>query len=163
MKKIADLKRKLQQAGSVDEKISVLDQEPAVISFLKKQGPRFPFLLQGDRDRELVVKQLIAIGQVDKILGDAATFQAQIEKLLKVELFYREMGGILGYHEKVLSLLKQGPTPSSSSSLYHSPSFLDISAPTEAVEEMIAWGIEGLAELAELYPLSTAPPLLPFI
>src|SRR3989344_3576464 len=66
------------------------------------------------------------------------------------------MGGIIGYHEKVLFLLKQGPTPSSFSALYHSPSFLDISAPTEAVEEMIAWGIEGLAELAEIYPLGGA-------
>jgi hypothetical protein len=111
---------------------------------------------------EAVLKQVIAIGQADLLFEglDGANIQAEslrelLEKLVAIDHFYREIGGIVGYQAKILQLLKGG-SQSAAPANYHAPFFFDIAEETPEVKEAIAWGIEGLAELAEIYPLGGA-------
>ena len=156
MRKLRELISKLQKVTTVQKKIAILDQVPRVKAFMKKQNPLFVSALAPEQ--EFAVKQLVAIGQWERVVGKSPSSQELnilLEKLLSVDSFYREVGGLLGYHKTVLSLLQNGPKYFSEST-YHSPSFIDISSPDPSVVEMVEWGIEALPELSEIYPLGGA-------
>jgi hypothetical protein len=159
MRKIAELHSRLQKTASVQEKIGILDAEPAVVAMMSGPSP-LRILISGLMpESELAMKELLAIGQLERIIGKAPLaaepLRELIDTLLSVDSFYRELGGIVGYHEKLLSLL-QAPSKEPIACSYHSPAFQDISHPTASVMEMIGWGIDALPELAEIYPLGGA-------
>ncbi|KAJ0044774.1 hypothetical protein Pint_06554 [Pistacia integerrima] len=94
-----------------------------------------------------------------------------LNKLLKsleeIEQFYDCIGGIIGYQVKVLELLAQskfeeqtmGRIQHINESMecqfleVHVPSGLDLSQNTEYASQAALWGIKGLPELGEIYPL----------
>ncbi|KAG6665926.1 UTP--glucose-1-phosphate uridylyltransferase 3, chloroplastic isoform X1 [Carya illinoinensis] len=94
-----------------------------------------------------------------------------IKKLLKtlgeIEQFYDCIGGIIGYQITVLELLaretcnrqatnwSQTRTESKECQFLdiHAPSGLDLSQSTEYASQAAIWGIEGLSDLGEIYPL----------
>lgn len=105
--------------------------------------------------------QLDAIGQLDRLIHHPSFSLQSLENLLRtllpVEEFYKEMGGVAGYSEKILSLLKRDQNMAVASHFqYHSPSFIDISKMDAFTQEAIAWGIEALPEMAEMIPLGGA-------
>ncbi|HSX11450.1 MAG TPA: UTP--glucose-1-phosphate uridylyltransferase [Chlamydiales bacterium] len=148
---------------SVHEKISALDPLPALEKFLAKY-PFLRLLLAGlSPECEVALKQTIAIGQGECLFSgitesnfDAERFRELIEKLVAIDHFYREIGGIVGYQKTILQLLRGPSEVDVSPAHYHSPSFIDISEETASVKEAIAWGIESLPEIAEIYPLGGA-------
>ncbi|XP_051121257.1 UTP--glucose-1-phosphate uridylyltransferase 3, chloroplastic [Andrographis paniculata] len=100
-----------------------------------------------DRDRD-------ALRSLAKMLGE-------------VERFYDCIGGIIGYQMMVLELIAQsnqeGQNINWSSQTnrllkskfveIHPPSVLDLSKDTEYAHQAALWGIEGLPNLGEIYPL----------
>lgn len=165
---LIDLRDRLLSAVSIHEKLEILDQRPIVQKFIKTSKPLALFLDALAPDCALALKQLIAIGQAERLFRgwDESGFRAEplrdlIEKLLPIDLFYREIGGIVGYQLKILTLLEdffkdKDPQPICGPSVFHSPRFQDISEESESVKETIAWGIESLPEIAEMYPLGGA-------
>lgn len=137
---LSRLSRKLASETSVESKMALLDALPQVQNYKKP--------LKGSLERRLAYKQLIAIGQ-EKLLELP---QPELEKLLQVDSFYRELGGIVGYHTKILELLNRSPKPLEMVH-YHSPFFIDIS---QNAEEAVSWGLEAMPEMAEMYPLGGA-------
>ncbi len=122
-----------------------------------------PFLAGLSPECESAFKQMIAAGQADRVFSgmDAAALQSGalrelLSKLLEIDQFYRELGGIVGYQAKVLELLNAPEAKCESSSIYHSPYFIDMTEETEEVDRAISWGIEALPEMAEFYPLGGA-------
>ncbi|MES1224292.1 MAG: UTP--glucose-1-phosphate uridylyltransferase, partial [Bacteroidota bacterium] len=80
-----------------------------------------------------------------------------LEDLIPVEIFYKDIGGIIGYHYTMLSLLK------SEKSIFdqgkyrcHRPPQCDISTDSEQVRSYVIDGIRALPEMAELYPVGGA-------
>lgn len=131
--------------------------------FHKKHPYLAPFLEGISTESKAAFQQTIAIGQADRLFEgvNERNFQRErleelLEKLTAIDHFYREMGGIIGYQTKILDLLRGEPEPSSSQAHYHSPSFIDIAAETEEVREATVWGLEGLPQMAEIYPLGGA-------
>jgi hypothetical protein len=105
---------------------------------------------------EGVIRQLIEIGQAERIFGgsfDEAKFSDLMEKLVAMDRFYREIGGIAGYQKKVLELLRG--KEERIERIYHAPKFIEIGKESE-VGEAIEWGIDAMAEMAEIYPLGGA-------
>ncbi len=105
---------------------------------------------------EGVIRQLIEIGQAERIFGgsfDEAKFSDLMEKLVAMDRFYREIGGIAGYQKKVLELLRG--KEERIERIYHAPQFIEIGKESE-VGEAIEWGIDAMAEMAEIYPLGGA-------
>ncbi|GMH04189.1 hypothetical protein Nepgr_006028 [Nepenthes gracilis] len=96
-----------------------------------------------------------------------------LEKLLKtlreIDEFYDCIGGIIGYQISVLELLARstsGETINRSRHIneslkcqfleIHSPNGFDLSQNTEYASQAALWGIEGLPDLGEIYPLGGA-------
>lgn len=156
-----ELQRKLENAKSVMEKIAILDLDDRVARCCRDHEFLSEIISQLEPDSQLAVKSLIAIGQFDRVVGSIESggklFQDLLDKLRPIDSFYREMGGIVGYHETVLSLLSRTlQTPSVTKSVFHSPSFIDISELKSEVREAILWGIDAMPQLGEIYPLGGA-------
>ncbi|PQQ16998.1 UTP--glucose-1-phosphate uridylyltransferase 3 chloroplastic [Prunus yedoensis var. nudiflora] len=112
-------------------------------------------------------------GSGEKIGGVALNDEdiMDLKKLLKnlgeIEQFYNCIGGIIGYQIAVLELLAQSSvevqTTNWSKSIQehmecqfleiHAPSGLDLSQNPEYASQAALWGIQGLPDLGEIYPL----------
>lgn len=158
------LQRKLDAASSSHEKLEILNEHPAVQKFIGRFKFLSAFWAGLAPECELVLKQLAAIGQADRLFSgiDASNLRANllrelIDKLIPIDHFYRELGGIIGYQAKIQSLLNPAKEPENSGSVvFHSPLFQNISEETQSVRETISWGIESMPEMAEMYPLGGA-------
>lgn len=161
MEKTLDhLSENLRTAPSAEGKIALLDSVPLVREYLEKTPGLSGLLAQMPPESESAAKQLIAIGQMDRLVGegpiDGKALLKLLEKMIAVDTFYRELGGIVGYQNKILEFLKGSVDPQSEISAFRAPKFIDITEETEEVLEAIHCGIESLPELAEMYPLGGA-------
>lgn len=119
-----------------------------------------PFLAKFPREYIAALKQVIAIGQAERLFAgvdevDEQKFIDLMEKLVAIDRFYREMGGIVGYQAKILQLLS-GVIEQGEKAQYHSPSFLHLEEDSAAVQEAVSWGIDAMDQMAEIYPLGGA-------
>ncbi|PRQ59485.1 putative UTP--glucose-1-phosphate uridylyltransferase [Rosa chinensis] len=94
-----------------------------------------------------------------------------LKKLLKnlgeVEQFYNCIGGVIGYQITVMELLAKSRVEMQTTNWYdkiqeqmecqfleiHAPSGLDLSENAEYAAQAALWGIQGLPDLGEIYPL----------
>ncbi|KAJ8557624.1 hypothetical protein K7X08_003249 [Anisodus acutangulus] len=91
--------------------------------------------------------------------------RSMLKIIAEVERFYDCIGGIIGYQIMVLELLAQSTferqylSHHSNKSLkgeiieIHPPSVLDLSQDVEYASQAAIWGIEGLPNMGEIYPL----------
>lgn len=151
------LGKRLANASSIDEKLTILNTLSCVEEFLNAH-PKLNSL-QLSKEAKLVLHETIAIGQAERLFGDESDPQKihdLLETLILIDHFYREIGGIIGYQEKILDLIQGAKVEPPSQAGYHSPAFLDIAEETPSVQEAIVWGIEAMPEMAEIYPLGGA-------
>lgn len=146
----------LARTSSVSERIAILDQIPSVGDFFRSH----PLLFKGlSLEEEIVLKQLAAIGQADRLFAgkfDAVALKELLVKLIDIDHFYREIGGITGYAAKVEELLEGKLEDHEPTAEYLSPSYIDITEESTKVVEAIEWGIDALCEMGEIYPLGGA-------
>lgn len=137
--KLSNLADALKKCRSDEERIEVLDQDPRVREARHEK-------------HELILKSLTAIGQEDKIASDQ-----MLEELVPVESFYKEMGGIVGYHSTMLSFLSdEGQFQGQEDVSFHRPPGIDISTEDDDVKTYVLEGILSLPQLAEIYPVGGA-------
>ncbi len=161
---LEELRDALNGASSAHDKLAILNELPSVREFQERFRFLSTFMASLAPECELSLKQLAAIGQADRLFSgvDETNVRAEvlrdlIDKLIPIDQFYREMGGIVGYQAKIQNLLSPCEEPKHSGEVfYHSPLFQNISEETESVREMIGWGIESMPEIAEMYPLGGA-------
>ena len=151
LKRLQQLANELKGCKTDQERLVLLNKDAQV------QMHYFP---QPDSAQatELILKSLIAIGQKPSELS------VSIDELLPVEDFYKDIGGIVGYHATMLTLIeeeKQGAVQEIAH--YHRPPGYDISTLTEEVQQWVRAGIEALPHLAELYPVGGAADRLQLI
>src|SRR5690606_32246191 len=102
-------------ACSVSEKGSILDAIPVVAQFFEQ----YPLLsVQLSVEERCALAQVVAIGQTKQLFGDLdisqvdlKTLRLTLEKLVLLDRFYRELGGIVGYQAKILQLLQAKKEP----------------------------------------------------
>lgn len=115
-----------------------------------------------DAERK-ALRQVFEIGQGERLFEgvteenfNRSTFDQLLKKLVAIDHFYREIGGIAGYQKKILELLSARSAPEVPSAVYHSPSFIDLLEETPEVLEAIEWGIDQMGQMGEIYPLGGA-------
>ncbi|GEM_PF-286463 len=92
------------------ERVKILDEDLQIQQQVKNMPWICPFF--SDTANELILKSLIAIGQTDLLLPmQEGSHKEQIRTLLQdlipVEVFYKKIGGIIGYHQTMLFFLSQ--------------------------------------------------------
>ncbi|CAH8360429.1 unnamed protein product [Eruca vesicaria subsp. sativa] len=113
----------------------------------------------GYKDRRNTVLEAEEVDHFRKFL----TFLGEIEQ------FYDCIGGIIGYQVMVLELLHQSTMRHNINRSHlveeslgcqylemHTPSVLDLTKEKEYASQAALWGIEGLPDLGEIYPLGGA-------
>jgi UDP-N-acetylglucosamine pyrophosphorylase len=151
------LAKRLSSAQSTREKLLILNEESSIAEFFQSHPALFSFFTHLPEESKLVLQELIVIGQANRLLEGADLTQVHdlLNKLFVIHHFYREIGGIVGYQAKVLELL-EGRFETPSAAGYHSPAFIDIATENPDVQQAIAWGIDELDQIAEIYPLGGA-------
>jgi len=154
LERLEILNHNLLKFCSVREKIAYLDSNPTIFEFIKKNQRMQEVLTP---ESEWIFKQMIAIGQGESLLAcPSDRLNDLFHQLSKIDRFYQELGGIIGYQVEVLRKLKPTLISGFKEATFHSPHFHDISQKTDEVEEAIHDGIEALASTAEFYPLGGA-------
>lgn len=159
------LKQILQQK-ELAHKMVVLDRQPEVLVFFRPENPLFPYLESLPLEREYVVKSIAVIGEANNLffsqepLKDSKKlFSACLDSLLEVEKFYDTIGGILGYHLKVLELLLAGESAIKAEQSHHTyfmPQGFDLTHSTPEKDKFVRLGIESLPGMGEIYPVGGA-------
>ncbi|KAK8508246.1 hypothetical protein V6N13_055689 [Hibiscus sabdariffa] len=99
-------------------------------------------------------------------------FKKLLKVLGQVEEFYDCIGGIVGYQIMVLELLAQSSLQIQTTTHesmecqlleIHPPTGCDLSSDTEYASQAALWGIEGLPDLGEIYPLGGSADRLSFV
>ena len=160
----------LKNSGSNQERIEVLNQDPQVQRWLEKPSWLRTFSAHLSEECELIIKSLIAIGQEEPLLlsgdadqGQAEKLRAMLEELFPVESFYKEIGGIIGYHWTMFSFLSRGAISGTAErGCYHRPPGVDITAENDSVRSSILQGIVSLPLMGEIYPVGGAADRLNF-
>ncbi|XP_058110341.1 UTP--glucose-1-phosphate uridylyltransferase 3, chloroplastic isoform X2 [Magnolia sinica] len=176
IRRLEILRSRLSNSPDLNSRLCILDTDSRVQKFF--ENSRVFSLLGLERAELFLLKCLVAAGQEHVLesaygafYGDGESSLAELRKLVQIlgeiEWFYDCIGGVIGYQIMVLELL----SPSKSErqimnwSLHldesmkcqfkeiHFPSGVDLSDNTEYASQAALWGIEGLAELGEIYPL----------
>lgn len=165
IERLAPLSKKLKEAKTWHEKEEILSADVLVESYLSAPSFLKTFLSGVSIECGFVLKAVIAIGQAERVF-DARGLSSEetvkrlrdlIECLLTVEEFYREIGGIVGYHLTMIKFLcRPQERAYGSEAVYHAPETEDISVMTESVKEAIYASIEHMDQLAEIYPVGGA-------
>ncbi|EPS63541.1 hypothetical protein M569_11245, partial [Genlisea aurea] len=94
-------------------------------------------------------------------IEDKVALRALLNMLEEVEQFYDSIGGVIGYQTMVLKLLSrsnlEGNTSTKTSTCQvleiHPPPVVNLAKDTEYASQAALFGIAGLPDLGEIYPL----------
>jgi UTP---glucose-1-phosphate uridylyltransferase len=145
--------------NSLMEKYFLLHQETLVRDFFQKGHPLTGLFEKLSLEERYVLEVMIFLGEGEKLfswpfeaLSAFLPLKLLAKDLIAVEKFYEQIGGIVGYQEKVLELIAQGKERDSSFQFYK-PEVIDIRQETQEVQKMAAFALEHLEEFAAIFPV----------
>jgi len=152
---ISELLTELNNAKTYSEKLKVLDKELKTSSLLAGM----PQLSKLSPLEKYVLKAMALTGgestfQKNPLSSDHEKLKTFLDKLIELESFYSNIGGIVGYWAKMKELM--GAHKRTIEGTVHLPNFIDISFESEEVLKMIYSGIKNLPLMCELYPIGGA-------
>jgi hypothetical protein len=159
-----ELASQLQAAKSLKAKRQILEQLPAVTQFLDRRPQLSHYIQQAPLQHAMGLLQLIAIGQTAVFGSDTdlknkhASLKQLAEQLALVDRFYCDIGGIVGYHTTVCSLLagKASSTGVEAASHCLPPPVVDMRDDRIALAHAVRAGLEALPRMAEIYVVGGA-------
>lgn len=156
----------LSEKNSYSDKVNILNDLPIVQAYLSDSNPIQAFLKVLTPESEFAVKSIIAIGQAPVIFNikhlDENNFKKLLillEQLLDIEVFYYYLGGIIGYHYTMLTLIFNHiyhVSPPLEKTCFLQPEGLLLEEDNLEVRQAIRYGIENLQHVAVIYPLGGA-------
>ena len=162
MTQLSELASALRSASNPLERLALLNSDSSVIAFMEKSRRLRTFLAGLPPECEIVIKSLIAIGQAERLaLSEEELVADQVrgllEELLPVERFYREVGGLVGYHTLLTRHLNsQQLLNNAGEASYRRPQGIELFELTEEVRGFVLDGIASLSSIAEIYPVGGA-------
>ncbi len=155
---LAPLIERLKGCTDKQERMALLDRENGAWEQLSALGEPFDF------DREWVLKSLLFIGQADHLFRlNRGQLEEVLDTLIPVDVFYRQIGGIVGYHAMMLSLLTSEEHSSKKiEGNFLRPPGIAISNETAEVRRYTMEGLRALPQMAEMYPVGGAADRLRF-
>lgn len=150
----------LKKASSFQEKLEIIHPCPSVKEYLDAHPLFKSALTRLPIDREYVIKVLLCLGQGPHLFDDFTAnswdlLTQMLDKLIEVELFYGDLGGLAGYHLFFLKSLAKRKDQKLSKNYLH-PAGIDLTQDSSEVRRSIRWGIENLATVGAIYPVGGA-------
>lgn len=168
LQNLCELVERLKSCNTDGDWLEVLNNEPGVLQWLDQFGFSPSFLSGLTPAHEVILKSLIAIGQADHLFASEKIsdvflhrLKGMLEELFPVQDFYKEMGGVVGYHYTMLTFLFLQQRKDLNAT-YHRPPGTDLSLTNQRIKELILEGIVSLPLLAEMYPVGGAADRLKF-
>ncbi len=147
------------------EKLSFLQKVPKVDAYLSTNPQLNNHLENATTDEKIAILSTIAIGQGDNLFhpfdGSPQTVNS-LQKLTKIlvdtERFYLKIGGIIGYHDTVQSLIDANNSPNEQlpPSKYYQPKGISLTKPSEDTDYAIKQYILNMPAFGEMYPIGGA-------
>jgi hypothetical protein len=144
------------------ERLALLDATECVQETLAKHPWHDLLLPHLSLQEELLLKELIAIDEWPRLIGalpqesSLDSIRAFLADLAPVEAFYKDCGGLVGYHLLMLSLLNTSEPTKEGDRTYYAPQGIDISESAPRVASYVEEGIRSLPQIAEMYPVGGA-------
>lgn len=164
--KLQPLLDRMSKSTSYTKRCGVLESDPLVIDFLKKNGATQSFIAPLAAKQRYCMLSIVAIGQAGIVFNTLhaegsvpSKLLAMLEHLLEIELFYHHIGGILGYHLTVLQHIVNHNHPKEchkDETLYLQPEGIRLADDTDRVRAAVRSGIEHTPHTAALYPVGGA-------
>lgn len=160
---LASLSKLLAAAQDADQRVRILRQNLNVQEYLSAAKPINDCLVQMDGDSQVSLLSVIAIGEGEVVFQNwqsEADLAGQLKKLAgqlnQVEQFYRRIGGVVGYHNAVLELIRGSIDKKIENSCFLQPPETRIDKGFLGRESFVKRGIEGMEQLAEIYAVGGA-------
>lgn len=149
------LAQELSVQESTQEKISLLKAHPVVQEFLEGSAATRAVIGALSESQQLALYSLIAAGQGKRLLTSVEQkhLNPLLDQLAGVEQFYASIGGLIGYHARMLELLGAKEVVANVKSKYLAPEGISIA---ECGDMWAIEGLRGLPQMAEMYPLGGA-------
>ena len=164
VERLSSLVEALKLCQTLQERIALLNRQPQVEQTLQRSKLLPQLCSSLHEEYILVLKSLVVIGQWESLCevdlestSWLTCYKQMLDELVVVEQFYAMLGGIVGYHSILLSLLLQKQqTVADRNHVYHPPIGIDISSEDETVRRYLIEGIASLPSLSEIYPVGGA-------
>lgn len=122
------------------------------------------FLKKLSKEEIKIVNIIISLGQADVLFygikdneEDFLSLKNLLFKLIEVDKFYRPLGGLKGYHNKVIELKQAQENIQDRQGLsFYMPKSVDIREKTPSVDTYIDCYLKNMPYIAEVYPLGGA-------
>ncbi len=163
IKKFNQVKEKLATLHSFSEKMAYLYAYPEVVEFFITYPDVKKMIEAKPAQEQYVFLQFLSLGQ-GKVVFDGYDTLTQKEQavdalfsvLKTVDQFYMSLGGIVGYHVKVLELMQEQISPTACAKRFFPPPYRDIRVENREIRRKIIEGIKAHEDLAELYAIGGA-------
>lgn len=164
--KLEKLLASLQKKDNYRDKLVILNALSNVKEYTQQSGPIQTFIKSLSAEYEYVIKSIIALDQAP-IVFNLQTINDDLfkkllkllEQLLEIEVFYYDLGGIIGYHLTMLKLILQQLQPLSPSfehTHYIHPEGFHLGEDNPEIQKAVRWGIENLQNITFIYPMGGA-------
>ncbi|MCH9634455.1 MAG: hypothetical protein S4CHLAM7_12060 [Chlamydiae bacterium] len=157
---LINLMEELSDQSTLADKVKLLESEYLVEDFLASDHLIESYYPNLSLLEKLIVCSIIVIGQapivfqIPKHLTDTQThFKKLIDQLLLIDRFYREIGGVIGYHYQMVHLLFEKGSKNYEKRIFHRAVGTDIQEDTKGAEQAVLEGIKNLPFMGELYPI----------
>lgn len=155
-----DLKIDWEQADSLVPFYKDLEKNPLVKRFKERTPPFNGWLNTLDLKEKVVILTVIALDQAEALFtgwqkrGDPVQdLKTLAQKLLKIEMFYEPVGGIIGYYYVILKIL-QKKTSHTSLVSYSIPPLYKMTDPS--IDSYVREGLKSFPHFGEVYPVGGA-------
>ncbi|NGX38873.1 MAG: hypothetical protein KR126chlam1_00189 [Chlamydiae bacterium] len=154
------LRERILGVKSAEEKLAVLEKSKGVADFLADRGEFFPLVQPLSASQKILFYSILALGQGERLFASSSSLQSSdLETLLStlepVEEFYKELGGLVGYHVTCLELLKQ-KGEKTQRGRYLPPQPFDISQENRFVREESLFALRHMEQFGEIIALGGA-------
>lgn len=157
---IDDLLLRIARKRSWAERLALLEREESVRLCLEKRSDLLSLQSSLSPLDRFLFLSLIWIGQGERVFPLGAPilevdFRALLDALKSIESFYKEIGGVIGYHKLCLELIheKEGKKKRGR---YHPPKGINIDQDSVEVRQAQLKALQQLDQVAEFYPLGGA-------
>jgi UTP--glucose-1-phosphate uridylyltransferase len=153
------------ECSTENEKLYELEKHPQVHTFLSEHPQLSAHIRYCTVPEKIALFSVITIGQGANLFGafdgteqTIPTLKKLLQSLVDTENFYKCIGGIIGYHQTVESLIQEthdGNDQFSNVNFYQ-PQGIHLTKPSDAIHHDIKQYILNMPRFGEMYPIGGA-------